>query len=387
MNPFWMVLADLRKTLVSSLGILVLLSLAFAVALSLGLIDRAARAAGAHAAEDVDLVVGAPGSRLDLVLAAVYLRTDEVLPLLPESEWRRVESDARVAVSSPLVFADHWSGFPVVGVGADFPRLRPGLRIASGRWPATPFEVIAGASTALVPDAEFEGSHGAAPTSGFASEVHHEHVYRVVGTLQATGSPWDRALITPAEGIWSLHGSAERRVSAVLVKPKNFAAAYALRADLRTGATTAAFPGEVLAGLFGLFDRVRDGLSVVFFLVQALVFAAVVLSLLASLPSRARWIGLLRALGAGSGYILATLWIQSFLLFAFATLFGAALGWAGAQALASWFGELTGLRFVVQGSGQEILSLGVFLGAGLLGALVPAIAGYSTSVRKSLLGQ
>lgn len=388
MNPLWMVVADLRKTLLASLGILVLLALGFSVTVTMSLFDRALRHAGASSAQEFDLVVGAPGSRLDLVLASVYLRTDEVLPLLDAAMLEELAADPRVAQASPLVFSDHWGSFPLVGIGESFPALRPGMVLASGRWPTQPFEVLAGAATTLNEGLEFHGSHGAEENEGGAEAVHDEVEYRVVGTLARTGTPWDRALLTPVESVWLLHNAIEaKQVSAILIKPRDFAAAYALRAEYREGATTAAFPGEVLAGLFGLFDNLKSALSLVSLLFQGLVFTAVLLSLLAALPSKAKWIGLLRALGAGPTYIFLTLWIQSALVFLLAGVVGAGMGWLGAQALSQYAAGLTGLSLVVTWSWEESVVLASLGLVGLLGALVPALAGYRTSVRRSLLGQ
>ena len=397
MNPLWMVVADLRKTLLASLGILVLLAIAFSATVAVSLFERSLRQAGATSAQDFDLVVGAAGSRLDLVLASVYLRTDEVLPLLPFEIVEKLGADPRVARVSPLVFADHFDDFPIVGVGGDFPLLRPALRLVAGRWPGKPFETVAGAGTRLALGTVFFGSHGVAGRPGVDEEVHKQAAYHIVGVLAPTGTPWDRSLLTPFNSLWILHETLEtnpepeekaavRKVSAVLVKPKDFASAYALRAEYRQGATTAAFPGEVLAGLFGLFDTVKTALSLVNLVFQALVFAAVLLSLLAGLPSKARWIGLLRALGAGPGYVFLTLWIQAALVFLAAGMTGALVGWLGAQAMASFVDAQSGLALSVVWSWAETTLLAVFWLVGLVGALVPAVAGYRTSVRRSLLG-
>jgi len=389
MNPFWMVLADLRKTVLTSLGILLLLSLAFSATVTVSLFDRSLREAGAASARDFDLVVGAPGSRLDLVLSAVFLRTEETLPLLPFEVMQKLQKDPRVALVSPLILSDHSDDFPIVGVGADFPKMRPTFKLASGRWPEKPFEMVAGVTTGRTVGMEFHGSHGTSRKEGFGEEVHHQAAYRVVGTLLPTGTPWDRALLTPFDSIWALHEdpSTARKVSAILVKPRDFASAYGLRAEYREGLTTAAFPGEVLAGLFGLFDSLKTALSLVSLVFQVLVFAAVVLSLLAALPTKARWIGLLRALGAGPGYIFLTLWIQAASVFLVAGLVGVGVGWIGAQALATLVATQSGLSLSVAWSSTEALVLGVFWLAGLAGALVPAVMGYATSVRRSLLGQ
>lgn len=398
MNPFWMVLADLRKTLLSSLGILVLLSLSFSGTVAVSLFERALLEAGAASAQDYDLVVGAPGSKLDLVLASVFLRTEEVLPLLPFEVVEGLQDDPRVEAVSPLVFADHFDEFPIVGVGPSFPSLLPNLRLVSGRWPQRPFEAVAGAATASPLHREFSGSHGAARREGVEDEVHNQASYRVVGLLAPTGTPWDRAFLTPYNSIWALHEAGEadpepeeletvQKVSAVLVKPKDFASAYALRSEYQRTPTTAAFPGEVLAGLFHLVDQAKTAVSLLGLLFQAVVFAAVLLSLLAGLPSKARWIGLLRALGASPAYVFLTLWIEAAVVFLSAGLTASGLGWLGAQILAGYVGTQTGLDLTPGWAWEEARLLGLFWAVGLVGSLVPALVGYSTSVRRSLLGQ
>lgn len=396
MNPFWMVLADLRKTFLSSLGILVLLALAFSATVAVSLLDRSLRQAGAQSARDIDLVVGAPGSRLDLVLASVFLRTDEVLPLVPYSVVEKLSSDPRVAALSPLVFADSYNGSPIVGIGASFPSLRPTLRLTAGLWPQEEMEVVAGAATGLRVGDHFEGTHGTG--EALDEEAHHHGEFTVVGVLGSSGTPWDRSFLTPAEGIWELHGheahheegaehAMEGEVSAILVKPKDFASAYALRAEYREGPTTAAFPGEVLSGIFGLFDDVKKALSLFSLVFQLLVFAAVLLSLLAALPTQAKWIGLLRALGAGPVYIFLTLWIQAAVIFTAAGVAGAGFGWLGAQSLATFVSARSGLVLAVGWSWDESGLLGLYWLSGLVGALVPAWVGYRTPVRRAVLGQ
>lgn len=404
MNPFWMVVADLRKSLLSSLGILVLLAMAFSATITVSLFERSLRKGSSTSAQEFDLVVGAPGSRLDLVLSSVFLKTDEMLPLLGPETVARLEADPRVAALSPLIFADsHW-GYPIVGVGPEFPRIRTSLTLASGRWPSAPLEAVAGAGTNSPLDDHFEGAHGTG--EGAEAGEHHPGTYTVVGVLNESGTPWDRAYLTPPETVWQIH-EAERehenpgdraldaddpseaihgQVSAVLVKPKDFASAYALRAEYRTGSTTAAFPGEILANLFGIFDDVKTALTLFAMVFQGLVFAAALLSLLATLPSKARWIGLLRALGAGPVYVFFTLWIQSALLFAVAGLVGAAVGWGAAEALTRFVTARTGLVLPLVWTWSETWVVAAFWLVGLVGALVPALGGYRVSVRKILVG-
>jgi putative ABC transport system permease protein len=388
-----MVAADLRRHLPSSLGILLLLSLAFSATVTVSIFERGLRRAGAAGSAETDLVIGAAGSSLQLVLTSVFLQTSEVLTLIPYETVKRLRADPRVAAVSPLVFADHWGSSPIVGVGQDFPRLKPRLALARGNWPQAPFQVVAGAAAGVRPDQMLESAHGAAAQPGIEEQPHGKELYRVVGVLAPTGTPWDRGLYTPIESLWEIHGLGEgparaddlRGISAILVKPRSFADAYSLRAEYGKGGMTAVFPGEVLARLFGVFKEVKTAFSTLSVLFQAIVFAAVILSLLASLPARARWIGLLRALGAGREYVFVTLWVQSAVLFLLAVAVGALAGWAGAAVLAGFVEGRIGLRIPVRWSSTEALSLGLFWAAGLAGALIPAWRAFRVSVRAAFI--
>lgn len=401
-NPLALVGAELRRHAFGSLAMLLLLAFAFAASAAVSLFERGLRESGAAFAGDSDLVVGAPGNDLGLVMAAVYLQPDQNLPLVPGAVVDKLARDPRVAALSPIVYADHYMDFPIVGVGRDYPRLRAGLRLAAGRWPQAPFELVAGADAKLGLGQTIVSSHGSHAESGVEAEEHHEENYTVVGVLAPARSPADRCLYAWAESMWELHehaeaGKADRAappskadqhaVSAVLVKPRDFAAAYALRAEYRSDATNAVFPGEVLASLFAVFQELRDLLSWLGLAFQAVMLAAVLLSLLAGLPDRTRWIGLLRGLGAGRGYIFLSLWLPQALVFLAAGLAGAAAGGALAGALGAWVEGRSGLHVAIAWSATETLSLGLFWLAALLGALVPAWLGFRTSARSALLGQ
>lgn len=391
MNPFWMVVADLRKNRLSGLGTLLLLAFAFSLNVAAGFFERGVTESGAGAAQDFDLVIGAPGSRVDLVLTTVFLRTDEVLPLMDYRVAEEIEQDPRVAVSSPFVLADNYQGMPIVGVGSGFSQLRPSLVPETGSWPKANFEALVGAEVPLKVGDSFASGHGIAESEEEEEEHHHENIsYRVVGRLKSTGTPWDRSILTPYQSLWEIHGHTEEErpgISALLVKPRDIPSAYALRATYREGRTTSAFPGEVLASLFGLLADVKVAVSALGTMLELLVFAAVLLSLLASLPSKYRWIGLLRSLGAGRLYIFLTLWIQSAVVFLLAGGVGLVIGRLAAGILASVMEAKTGLRIVLTWNAADFIPLLVFWLIGLVGALIPALVGFRVSARKAMLGQ
>jgi putative ABC transport system permease protein len=388
MNPLPLVVADVRKHLASSLSIVVLLAIAVSGTVMVNLFERALINAGVSAADNTDLVIGAPGSQMQLVMSTVFLHTKEPLPLIPVAVADRLTKDSRVAASAELLIADQYRGAPIVGVGAQFAELRPDLKLMEGRWAQSLFEVVAGADTQLAIGQAFHSAHGLVHFENMEEEKHTHAEYKVVGRLAASGTPWDRALMTPIQSIWDMHGQAgsepEHEVSAVLVKPRTFADAYELRAQYQNNETISAFPGEVLASLFGLFDSVKKALTFLAILFQVIVLAAAVLSLLAALPSKTRWIGLLRSLGAGRGFVFLVLWCQAAVFFLIAGLAGLAMGWVGTELLSSYVEQRTSLSMKAGLELADLIPILLFWLVGLLGALVPAFLGYRQSARAAL---
>ncbi|MFA6688924.1 MAG: FtsX-like permease family protein [Sphaerochaetaceae bacterium] len=422
-NPFPVIFADMKKNIVSSVGVLLLLAFACSVQFTANAFIRNLIDSAASASDDYDLVVGAPGSKLDLVMASVFLRSEESLPLLDGSYIGRLEADPRVASLSPLVFADSYQGLPIVGVGEQFPAIRSSLRLADGTWPVDTFDAVVGADVPLAVGDEFHSVHEG---GGNAHGHDHDHdAYTVAGKLDRSGTPWDRAIVVPYVSLWEVHGyhvhdeyghdghdhveegssdlSAALHasvadhdeaaghdlpgVSAILVKPADFASAYALRSEYREDGVVSVFPGEILSELFGMFHDVQTIAVSLGWMTELLVVAAVLLSLLASMPSKYRWIGLLRSLGAGRWYIFFTVWFQSAAVFLIAGLGGLGVGYLAFGRIAAWVGSGTGMRIAMSVSIQDFLFLAIFWGIGLIGSLIPAFVGFRVSPRKVLLGQ
>jgi putative ABC transport system permease protein len=188
----------------ANMTFVLLIGLAVAVGCGLLAQERALRQGSARAAEPFDLVLGAPGSDVSLVLASVYLQPTD-LPLLPGDLYAEVAADPDVDLAAPLAFGDSVDGAPVVGTTAAFVA-HLGGDLAEGRLFTDHEEAVVGA---LVPAAigdSLEPAHGA----GEAAEehAHGDAAFEVVGRMPTTGSPWDRAILVPVEAVWEIHGLA-----------------------------------------------------------------------------------------------------------------------------------------------------------------------------------
>lgn len=413
MNPFWMVLADLRKNLFAQVGVLLLLSFAFSVNIATVIVERGVVDSGVNAAHEYDLVIGAPGSKNDLALASVFLLDGGLLPMMSYEVYEELEHDPRVAYASPFTMADVYQGHRIIGVNEDFYRIRASLVPGEGRVFAAEYEAVVGSDVPLKIGDTFESVH-----EGAGEDEHEHQPYTVVGKSAATGTPWDKAIVTSYTSLWAIHGhhvddeeghedetheaglvdigheedthehDEYPDIAAVIVKPADVASAYALRSEYQDngGRTTSVFPGEVLSYLFGLSGDLKRLIEVLGVLLQVLVSAAVILSLLATLPSKYKWMGLLRTLGAGKGYIFLTLWLQSAFVFFLAGLIGFGVGRLAAELIASMI-STSGLTVALTWQASDLVPLVIFWLAGLVGTLIPAAVGFRVSPRKAVLGQ
>jgi len=125
--------------------------------------------------------------------------------------YERLARDPRGRRVVPLAFGDNYRGLPLLGTNAEIFSLRlkptapPYFRLRAGRAFAGAYEAVLGAraarETGLKPGDRFLSANGffASQAEAATAEAHHqEEQYRVVGVLEATGGPWDRAIFVPS---------------------------------------------------------------------------------------------------------------------------------------------------------------------------------------------
>jgi putative ABC transport system permease protein len=158
----------------------------------------------ARDARGLDLVIGAKGSPLQLILSSIYqvdFPTGNV-PLEEVDRWRRHPLVEEVI---PIALGDSVAGFRIVGTEPAY-ALHYGGEPAHGRLWQAPFEATIGSAvaeaTGLGVGDSFVGSHGLAP----GGPTHADEVYMVVGVLAPTASVLDRLVLTPIESVWLVHG-------------------------------------------------------------------------------------------------------------------------------------------------------------------------------------
>ncbi len=392
---------------------LVVFAIALSVALLLGVerLRTQARTSFAHTLSGTDLVVGARGGPINLLLYSVF-RIGDPTNNVNWSSYRTLTTHPQVAWTIPLSLGDSHRGFRVLGTSRDyFQHYRYGrdqpLRLAEGREFEDVFDAVLGAEVAdrlgYRPGQSIVIAHGAGEVS-FA--LHDDKPFRVVGILARTGTPVDQTVHVSLEGIEAIHAdwrggapipgmrlSAEqvrqldltpKTITAFLVGLKAKTAIFRLQREINEFAAEpllAILPGLTLQQLWDLMGLAENALLVVSGLVVLVGFTVMLAALLTGLNERRREMAILRALGARPGQIFALVLGESMAL----ALAGAAFGVLLLQGALLLAGPMLQARLglAIAGwppSSHELILLAAVLGCGLLAGLFPAWRAYRYSV-------
>ena len=151
----------------------------------------------------IDMVVGAKGSPLQLILSAVY-HIDSPTGNISVEDAKKIKNNRMVGSSIDLLYGDNYKGYRIVGTDDEFLDLYD-AKIKDGRKWEDPFEVVVGSKIhskfGLKLDDELMSSHGLRETG----EAHEDQLFKVVGLLEPSNSVIDQLIVTSPESIWDLH--------------------------------------------------------------------------------------------------------------------------------------------------------------------------------------
>ena len=374
MTPATLVRRALRRRWREALALVlgVALGTGLVVALLVLRVDLEQRTAQAP----VSLVVGAPGSSLQLVLSEL-LFVDEPAGRIPRSILSELREHPSTRAALPVARGDGFRGYPVVAtepalVRQGWASLRKG-RVFAG----APREVVIGDDVAraldLRCDDRIELGHGREESAHAEVEL-----WVVVGILAPTGGAIDRALFVDLEAFYAVpdHEAVVARegesLTAVWLVPKGGMHRALLASALRgrRDVTLAEVDRELtrLRRVVGRFDRLMlaiAGLS----LVVALLGVAVAQHQAAR--SRRRELALLRAVGAGRRLVYGMVVAEAALVCAAGAGLGLGLGYAMVGGAGTWFETQVGFRPELHWTTE---ALGVLFAVVATGALAGAAA-------------
>ena len=150
--------------------------------------------------QGIDLVVGAKGSPLQLILSSIY-HIDIPTGNIPYYQAKKLMKNPQIEKSIPLALGDNWKGFRIVGTTTNYIK-HYNIDLSKGRYWDKNFEVIVGSSVKLDINDEFMGVHGLLEDGS----SHEDHKYNVVGILKPSGTVIDRLILTSLNSVLDIHG-------------------------------------------------------------------------------------------------------------------------------------------------------------------------------------
>jgi putative ABC transport system permease protein len=347
-----------------------------------------------------ELIVGPKQlSPLQLVLNAVY-HLESSPGTIPWSRYQELAAHKGVASAVPMSVGDSLRGARIVGTTEDYfsafhlaidgrPfRFDPARleRAMAGQEGPGAFEAVVGsraaAQTGLRLGDTFQASHG---VEG-AGETHAER-WTVVGLLQPSGTPNDRAIFINLDSFYEIQDHRRSSgISAVLVKTRSLASGDRLKYDLNLlPDCMAANPAAVMAEFFSKFDWIPLLFLAVASLVVVMAAVSIFVAIYNSMSERRRPIAIMRALGARRSTVLSIVMMEATALCAFGTAGGLGLGHALAAVAGAFVSARSGIPF--SPLAVEPAELGVIAGVLVLGALagvLPALMAYRSDIADGL---
>lgn len=428
-----MVLRNLKRRKLASILTGLSVSLGVGLFATVGALREASEQGFNRSASVCDMLVGAKGSGLQLTLNALY-HMGQSQGNVPYAMYEEVADTPGVLWSVPLAVGDSFRGKRIVGVtsnlfsdvrlgGADsterlvfadggpfeytreeFAEIKAELAAHDAEDQhdhehdhdahlASMFKAVIGADvaidTGLKVGSHFTPSHGVEGVG--ASGGHEEAETEVVGVLEPTGTPLDRAILIPIGAYYVIDGHEAnedmveggardpRGLSAVMLSTKaGFYRTRIFRSLNDRLDAQAVYPSQEVRKLFAIIGQGDLVLRLITALIVVVALVGVMVAIYNTMGARRREFAILRALGARRHTILGLVTGESAVIALFGGLVGLVVAGALIYAVTDQVHAATGVRVAVTPGIAELQLLAAVTLAGAAAGLIPALSAYRT---------
>lgn len=358
----------------------------------------------------IDLVVGAKGSPLQLILSGIY-HVDYPTGNIDYNEAIELSKNPLIKQAIPLALGDNFNGFRIVGTNKAYPTIYNGQIQAGSLW-LKDFEATIGSKvaskTGLAIGRQFAGVHG---LSAESDDVHESTPYTVTGIFKETGTVLDQLILTNIESVWKIHDSHEhhhehgeaekdhdhttdgeheegehpKEITSLLIRYQSPMGAITLpRLINKSTNMQAASPVQEINRLYSLLGVGIEALAYISGFIILISALSIFISLLNSLKERKYELALIRVMG-GSRFRLFAIVILEGISFA---IIGYIVGFVTSRfmmfVLSTYTDNNFNYTFQQWVTPIDLLLLIASLIIGIIAATIPAIKAMKTNISKTL---
>ena len=347
----------------------------------------------------IDMVVGAKGSPLQLILSSVY-HVDSPTGNISLADAKSIINNRMVKNSTKLSFGDNHKGFKIVGTEKTFLELY-NCNIENGRVWEKSLEAVVGKKAAEILELnvgdEFTSTHGL----GDYGESHEDSEFKVVGILEYSGSVADQLILTSIESVWDIHkehdhdhdeehdhgDDDEKEITSILIKfdsPMNIIS-FPRYINEETN-MQAAVPSYEISRLFKIFGIGLETLTYLAYLIMFVSGLSLFLNLLNSLRERKYEMALIRTIGGTKIQTSLMLFYESVILCIIGFFGGIILSRIGILVTSNLLEESLNysISMPIFLSSQELILLIFSISIGIISCIIPAFNVYKMNISKTL---
>ena len=395
---------------------LCVLSITLSVTLFLGIerIRNGAREGFTNTISKTDLIIGAKGGPLQLLLYSVF-HIGSAVNNIRMSTYEEIKNNHLVEWSIPISLGDTYKGYRVVATDENFFmhyqfRGDKKVEMENGKIPTETFDVVIGSEIAKKTHLKIGDpiilSHG---ISSQAILAHDSTPFHIVGIISPTQTPIDTAVYINLYGMEAMHFGWESgvpdgsqinperfkkenihitQITSFMVKLKSRIAVLKMRREIDQydkEPIMAIIPALALQEMWQTIGYVEQILFLVSLCVLLVGVLSILISLYTSINERRREMAILRSLGASSKHVFALLIYESSLLVLLGCIMGVASLYGVLIFVRPWLESNFSVYLEVQPlSTTEWLYLAGIFAAGTLAGLIPAIKAYMNSLQDGL---
>ncbi|KYG83302.1 ABC transporter permease [Roseivirga echinicomitans] len=360
----------------------------------------------------IDLVVGAKGSPLQLILANVY-HIDFPTGNIKLDEAKALTRNRQVKSAIPLALGDNYQGFRIVGTNHDYTKLYEATLSEGALWKYN-LECTIGSNVAMqlglkVGDVFF-GAHGLSDTD----LDHDEASYKVVGILEPSNTALDNLILTNIESIWQVHdhsaeegeeaehsnepvlgsayetglpeGGPDAEITSMLIQFRSAMGAVTMprmiNSNTNMQAASPAFETQRLFSLMGIGVNMIKSFAYIIIVIAGL---SIFISLYNALKDRKYDLAIMRSLGASKSKLFVHVIFEGIIITTIGGVLGFILGHGLVEFLTGLYekSDAIGISGMVLVKGEFYVLL-ISVGVGVLASILPAFSAYRTDISKVL---